>query len=204
MPGFGASEEPETPWCLDEYVDFIIEFIKNEGIKELDLIGHSNGGRIIIRMMNKEKLDFKVGKIILIGSAGIVHKKSFKIRMKIRMYKIGKKILSLKLVKKLFPDLITKFQNRSGSEDYRNASPIMRQSMVKLVNEDLREELKNIDKPTLLIWGEEDDATPIEDAYIMEKLIPDAGLVKYKGCTHYVFLEQIVPVNTVIKTFLMG
>ena len=76
--------------------------------------------------------------------------------------------------------------------------------MVKLVNEDLKEELKNIDKPTLLIWGEEDDATPIEDAYIMEKLIPDAGLVKYKGCTHYVFLEQIVQVNTVIKTFLTG
>lgn len=204
MPGFGDSEEFKTPWGLNEYVDFIIEFIKNQNIKELDLIGHSNGGRIIIRMMNKENLNFKINKIILIGSAGIVHKKSFKIRCKIRMYKIGKKILNLKLIKKIFPDAIIKFQNKSGSEDYRNSSPILRQSMVKLVNEDLKEELKNINVPTLLIWGENDDATPIEDAKIMEKEIPDAGLVKYEGCTHYVFLERINQVNTVISTFLNG
>ena len=202
MPGFGSSQEPPDAWNLDQYVDFIIEFIKKEQIKELDLIGHSNGGRIIIRMMNRQKLDFKVDKLILIGSAGIVHKKSFKIKMKIKMYKFGKKILNLKLIKKMFPDLITKFQNRSGSDDYRNASPVMRQSMVKLVNEDLKAELKNVNKPTLLIWGENDDATPIEDAYIMEKLIPDAGLVKYENCSHYVFLEMPIQVNTVIKTFL--
>ena len=76
MPGFGESEEPNVSWNLDNYVEFVIQFLKNQNIKEVDLIGHSNGGRIIIKMMSKENLNFKVGKIILIGSAGIVHEKT--------------------------------------------------------------------------------------------------------------------------------
>ena len=89
MPGFGESDEPKQRWNLDSYIDFVINFIKSQDIKELDLIGHSNGGRIIIKLMSK-KLDFKVNKIILIGSAGIVHKKSFSQKVKIRSFKIGK------------------------------------------------------------------------------------------------------------------
>lgn len=202
MPGFGESEVPKEVWDLDQYIDFILEFIKSQDIKELDLIGHSNGGRIIIKLMNREDLDFKVGKIILIGSAGIVHKKSLKVRLKVKIYKIGKKILTNKLVKKIFPNALEKFQKNAGSEDYRNSPPVLRQSMVKLINEDLRYCLPNIKVPTLLIWGEKDTATPIEDAYLMEKEIPDAGLVKVEGCTHYVFLEQPAYVNKIIYTFL--
>lgn len=202
MPGFGESEEPKEAWDLNQYVDFIIEFIESQCIKELDIIGHSNGGRITIRMMNRKNLNFKVRKIILIGSAGIVHKKSLKVRFKIRTYKIGKKILSCKPVKALFPNAIKKFQSKAGSEDYRNSSPILRQSMVKLINEDLQEELQNVNAPTLLIWGENDTATPIHDAEIMEKKIPDCGLVRCSGCSHYVFLERPGYVNTVIQAFL--
>lgn len=204
MPGFGKSEVPTEAWDADQYIDFIIDFIKSQNIKELDLIGHSNGGRLIIKMMSRPNLDFKVGKIILVGSAGIVHKKPLKIRLKVKKYKLGKKILSLRLVKKLFPGALEKFQKNAGSDDYKNSPPILRQSMVKLINEDMREYLPNIKAPTLLLWGEKDTATPIEDAVLMEKMIPDAGLVKVAGCTHYVFLEQPAYINNIIKTFLTG
>ena len=50
--------------------------------------------------------------------------------------------------------------------------------------------LKNIDCPTLLFWGDKDDATPISDAKIMEKKIPDAGLVVLEGGSHFSFLEN--------------
>lgn len=155
-------------------------------------------------MMNRKDLKFSVNKIILIGSAGIVHEKSTKQKLKLKILKIGKKILELKPLKKIFPNLITKCQNKFGSADYKNASPIMKQSMVKLVNEDLREELPNIKVPTLLLWGENDTATPIEDAVLMEKLIPNAGLVKFENCSHYVFLERVEHVNKIINTFLNG
>ena len=203
MPGFGESEEPKDSWNVDDYISFVIEFIKSQNIKELDLIGHSNGGRIIIKLMSNKDVDFKVNKIILIGSAGIVHKKTLKQKIKVKTFKFCKKILELKPIKTIFPNLLLKLKNSFGSEDYRNASPVMKGTLVKLVNEDVREYLPNIKVPTLLICGEKDTATPIEDAEIMEKLIPDSGLVKIENCTHYVFLERAEYVNKIIYTFFI-
>ena len=71
-----------------------------------------------------------------------------------------------------------------------------------IINEDQRKYLPNIKAPTLLIWGENDTETPIEDAKIMEKEIPNAGLVAFKGCSHYVFLERPVQINNIIKNFM--
>ena len=204
MPGFGDSDQLTSLWCIDNFVSFVIDFIKSQNIHELDLIGHSNGGRIIIKLMSEKNLDFKINKIILIGSAGIVHKKTLIQRTKVKVCKLGKKILETKPFKTLFPNLISKLKNHIGSEDYKNASPIMKQTLVELVNTDLREFLPNIQVPTLLIWGTNDTATPISDAEIMEKLIPDSGLVKIENCTHYVFLERTEYVNKIITTFLTG
>lgn len=204
MPGCGNSQELSTSWNLDDYVNFVINFIKSQNIKELDLIGHSNGGRIIIKLMNKQNLDFKVSKIILIGSAGIVHKKTLSQKFKIKTYKFCKKILEFKPIKIIFPNLLLKLKNSFGSEDYRNASPVMRQTLVQLINEDLQEFLPNLNVPTLLIWGANDTATPISDGEIMEKLIPNAGLIKIENCSHYVFLERAAYVNKIISTFLNG
>ena len=202
MPGVGLSNEPKKSWNLDEYIEFIIKFIRAQKIKELDVIAHSNGGRIIIKMLGKFKLDFKINKVVLIGSAGIIHKKSIGKRIKIRTYKLCKKIAQTKFISKLFPDMLDKVKNYFGSADYKNASPIMRESMVKLINEDIIEYLPKINVPTLLIWGDNDTATPLEDAKTMERLIPDSGLVSVKGCSHYVFLEEPIYVNNVIKEFL--
>lgn len=204
MPGFGNSQEPDTGWNLDNYVDFVINFMKDQNIKEVDLIGHSNGGRIIIKLMNQKNLNFKVNKIILIGSAGIVHEKNLSQKLKAKTYKFCKKVLEFKPIKTTFPSLLPKLKNKFGSEDYKNASPVMRQTLVQLVNTDLREFLPNINVPTLLIWGANDTATPISDAELMEKLIPDAGLVKIENCSHYVFLERATYVNKIISTFFNG
>lgn len=204
MPGFGKSEEPNASWNLDNYVTFVINFIKNQNIKEVDLIGHSNGGRIIIKLMSQKNLNFKVNKIILIGSAGIVHKKTLSQKLKIKISKFCKKILELKPIKAICPNLISKLKNSFGSEDYRNASPVMKKTLVQLIDEDLRELLPNINVPTLLIWGGNDTATPISDGEFMEKLIPDVELIRVENCSHYVFLERPAYVNKIISTFLNG
>lgn len=204
MPGFGKTQEPTNSWGIDEYISFIVEFINSLNIKELDLIGHSNGGRIIIKLIGNKKLNIKVNKIILIGSAGIVHKKTLLQNIKVKLFKNCKKILGTKLVKKVFPNVLEKFKNSFGSEDYRSASPVMKETLVKLVNEDVTQYLSKIKVPTLLIWGEKDTATPISDAEIMEKLIPDSGLIRIKDCSHYVFLERPIYVNKIIYTFLNG
>lgn len=190
LPGFGESDEPKEPWNVDNYVDFVIKFCEKMNIKSCFLIAHSFGGRITIKLMSRRDLPFSVEKIVLTGSAGIRPKQSAKSKFKTKCYKISKKILSSKICQKLMPNALENLRKKNGSADYNAASPIMRQCLVKVVNEDLTELIHNINVPTLLIWGEKDDAVPLSDGQLMEKLIPDAGLVVFEGCGHYAFLEQ--------------
>ena len=112
--------------------------------------------------------------------------------MRTRVFKIGKRILLIPFVKKLFPDALEKYRRLFGSADYNNASGVLRDTMVRVVNEDLESYLPDIRYPALLIWGDQDDATPMRDAHIMEKMIPDAGLVVIKGAGHFSFLKDVM------------
>ena len=79
---------------------------------------------------------------------------------------------------------------------------MMRQTLVKVVNEDLTPLLSEIKQNTLLIWGENDTATPLSDGQLMEKLIKNSGLVTLKNAGHYSFLEQQFIFNKVISSFM--
>ena len=203
LPGFGESDEPKKAWGVDDYVDLIIKFIEKNNVKKVSIIGHSFGGRIIIKLFNR-KLNFKIERIILMDSAGIKRVKNIEQTFQIKSKKVMKKIVINKVTSKLFPNLLNNIKSKVGSADYRNASPIMRDTLVKTVNEDLENLLPKINVPALLIWGDMDLETPIEDAYKMEKLIPNAGLVIVKNGTHFSFLDNPVLVNKALDSFLGG
>ncbi len=201
MPGFGKSDEPKEAWNVDRYVDFVLKFIDIFKPESLVLVGHSFGGRVIIKMLSRE-LAFKVKKIILIDAAGIKPKKSFKQKMSLAAYKLGRRVMSTRPMKAMFPDAVENMRKKRGSADYNSATPIMRETLVKVVNEDLTHLLPNIKASSLLIWGTADTATPLSDGETMEKLIPDAGLVKINGAGHYSFLEAPDLTARVVSSFL--
>lgn len=202
FPGFGDSDEPREAWAVEDYTEFFIKLMTELNIKSATLIGHSYGGRVIIKLCSKKNIPFKIERIVLTDSAGVLPKKTFLQKLKIKKYKFIKKIVNIGFVEKLCPDLINEWRNKQGSDDYRNASPIMRQCLVKAVNEDLTALLPNIKCDTLLIWGDADTATPISDAKIMEEKIPEAGLAVIKGAGHFCFLEQPVLFKNIINSFL--
>ena len=202
MPGFGKSDEPKEPWDVGRYVDFVIDFLKDYNTDEVMLLGHSFGGRVIIKMHSRSDLPFKVTKVILVDSAGIMPPKTNKKSWRKRYYKMGKAVLSTKIAQKLAPEALENFRKKMGSADYAAASPMMRQVMVKVVNEDLEPYLPNIKAPTLLVWGVNDTATPLSDGEKMEKLIPDSGLVKLEPAGHYSFLDQQFTFNRVMSSFM--
>ena len=201
MPGFGESEEPKEPWDVDNYVDFVLEFLKDYNPSKITVLGHSFGGRVIIKMCSRE-LPFEIEKVILVDAAGVKPKKTLKQKTKQKIYKATKSIYSSDVVQKMFPDALENLRKRNGSADYNAASPIMRQTLVKVVNEDLCELMPNVKAPTLLVWGTADDATPLSDALIMEKLMPEAGLVKFEGAGHYSFLECAPQFGRVLASFM--
>ena len=77
----------------------------------------------------------------------------------------------------------------------------MRQSFVKVVNSDYKDRLHKISRPTLLIWGDKDTATPISDAKYMEKQISDCGLVTIENGGHFCFTENFPLVARVLSSF---
>lgn len=202
MPGFGMSDEPKTPWTVGDYVDFVIKFLSHFDVKSVSFLGHSFGGRVIIKMFERENLPFDIPKIVLADSAGVKPRKSLTQKLKTYVYKTGKKILMSKPVQKLFPDIIDTLTPKVGSADYRAASPMMRRTMINVVNEDLTPLFCKVTPPTLLVWGENDTATPVSDADIMERLMPDAGKVVLKNCGHYSFIDDKHTFLRVLASFM--
>lgn len=143
-----------------------------------------------------------VDRLILIDAAGIKPRRSLRYYIKVYSFKAGKRILPWLVGCARADEIIDRWRGKAGSSDYAAASPRMRAIMSRVVNEDLTGRLTLIKAPTLLIWGEKDTATPMRDARIMERLIPDAGLVSYPEAGHFSFLDRPGQTTAVIQSFL--
>lgn len=203
LPGHGRSTEPPLlpggkPWGVFEFAECIETLLGMLGIQNPTLIGHSYGGRLAIILGSR----LPVRRLVLVDSAGIKPKRPLKYYWKVYSFKAMRHLLPIFVGKKKADRIIEKRRRKAGSADYRQASPVMRMVMSKSVNQDLRHLLPSIKAPTLLIWGENDTATPLSDAKLMEKLLPDAGLVSFKGAGHYSFLDNPVQFKAVLKSFL--
>lgn len=198
--GFGKSSLPKEPLNSQDFAEFLKIFLEKLHIENPVLIGHSNGGRIIINAVGKNMV--KPKKIVLIDSAGIKPKRSASYYTKVGIYKTGKMFLNLLPNTKGIKEFKERLRSRAGSSDYQASAPVLKDTMKVIINEDVKALLPNIKVPTLLIWGRYDTATPIEDAKTMEKLIPDAGLVEYPYGTHFSYLENIENCRLVLDSFL--
>lgn len=189
LPGFGESKEPDNIWTMYDYADCINKLLKSLKIDNPIMIGHSFGGKISLIYASK----YKVNKLILFGSP---YKKEIK--------KLSTKTKILKFLKKV--PILNKLEGFAkkhiGSRDYKEASEFMRKILVEHVNLDITEDVKKIECPTLIVWGSMDQEVPIEEAYELEKIIKDAGVVEYQGCSHYAYLERLPQTIKVIKTFI--
>lgn len=200
FPGCGQSGIMAEPWDTETYAEFVLELIEKLELKNPILVGHSHGGRVILKLCGEKKLH--PPKIILLDSAGLIPKKSAKQKVRSYSFKTIKKVLSLPVINKYSENFLEKARRHYGSADYNAAPPVLRQTLVKLVNTDLRNILPNIECPTLLIWGENDTATPLNDAKIIESLIKDSGLCIIKNAGHFAFCEKPYEAGAIIKSFL--
>ena len=190
FPGFGQSDEPKSPWTIETYNKMLEEFVKKMDIKKPIIIGHSFGGRVAIRYSARNPIE----KLILFGSPCIRIEESLPLTVRI-----------LKQLKKLpgmneFGEFMKQY---IGSRDYKAATPVMRQTLVEVVNEDLSKYAREIEEPTLLIWGENDTEAPLNDAKELEKIMNDAALIVLPG-THYAYLENLPQVVNILNSFFGG
>ena len=187
LPGFGESDEPKKTWTIDDYELMLEDFIKEVKIKKPIVIGHSFGGRLAIRYSARNPIE----KLVLFGSPCIRIQES--LSLKVRMLKSLKKLPGMDKFGEYMKQYI-------GSRDYKAASPVMRQTLVEVVNEDLSKYAKEIEEPTLLIWGQNDTEAPVNEAKELEKIMIDAALIILPG-THYAYLENLQQVVNILNNF---
>ncbi|MDD6479116.1 MAG: alpha/beta hydrolase [Oscillospiraceae bacterium] len=200
FPGCGNSEVMSEPWNIDDYCNFVLKFLDAINVKDPILFGHSHGGRVIMKLVGEKLLN--PPKVVLLDAAGLIPKKSFKAKFRARSFKTIKAVLTLPILSKHTEKLLDKARRYYGSADYNAAPEVLRKTLVSLVNTDLRHLLPNFKCPTLLIWGENDTATPLADAKIIESLIPDAGLCVIKNTGHYSFCERPYEAHAILQSFI--
>ena len=188
FPGFGNSEEPKEPWTIDQYSLMLENFVKQVGIKKPIVMGHSFGGRVAIRYSARNNIE----KLVLFGSPCI--RVQEELPLKVRLLKKMKTLPGMNKIGEYMKQFI-------GSRDYKAASPIMRETLVEVVNEDLSKYAREIEEPTLLIWGEQDTEAPVSEAKELESIMMDAALIILPG-THYAYLENLARVITILNNFI--
>lgn len=161
LPGFGQSDKPSTAWNLDDYCDFVEEFVKTLDLEKFYLLGHSFGGSLAIKFSLQHPE--KVVKLSLV-SAACIRKKTFKNKF----FKFLSKFLKIKT-----PFLRKVFYRKS---DYLSTEGVMRDTYLKVIAEDLSGVLSQVQVPTTIIWGEKDNITLLNDAKIINQKIKDSKL----------------------------
>src|SRR5581483_3889349 len=123
----------------------------------------------------------RVNRMVLVASAGIRNPQTMRTRARVRLFKAGRRLSTANLVPPAVRSRLQQWVARQGSDDYRAATGVMRATLVRLVNSDARQLLKRIDASTLLVWGDRDTETPIGNAYVMNELLRDSGVVVLDG-----------------------
>jgi len=206
LPGHGSSPPPPEPWGVPEHAELIFRFIKERIGKPVDIIGHSNGGRISLYMASEPEMAPFIKHLVLISPSGIPRQRTWKYYLRSNLAK------ALKTPFQLLPEPFREFGldwlrhslvwKLLGSSDYSRLEGVMRGTFVKTVNFYVQDRLQRIKAPTLLFWGNRDEAITIAQMHTLEQDIPDAGLIILENAGHYGHLDDPDTVIAATRYFL--
>lgn len=207
LPGFGQSDEPPKAWSVDDYVDWTLAFVKEcMQADKIDVLAHSYGGRMMLKWLARGGAEAAmVDKVLITGGAGLKPKRKPAFYLKkytAKALKAPIQLLPLNLQQPAQQKLRqTALWKSLGSSDYNQLSGIMRETFVKSVSEFLDPLLPKIDHELFLLWGEDDQATPMDQAQRWEAGLKHASLVSIPKAGHYAFLDQAPQFNAIAKAY---
>jgi pimeloyl-ACP methyl ester carboxylesterase len=201
LPGFGQSELPPTTWGVGDYAAFILAYLDGAQIDRTALIGHSFGGRISLMLAADHSAWFS--RMVLAAGAGIRTPPSLRQMMRSGVSRTVRKGLTSLHMDGLRDRLRESYNQRYASEDFLTAGPL-RETFIRVIEEDLTAYAERVPLPTLLIWGDQDQETPLWQGRRFEQIMPDAGLVVFTGAGHFAYLERLSETVHIVDHFLGG
>ena len=199
LPGFGWTPPPPVTWGTREYAAHVEAFMESSGIPTAHLIGHSFGGRIALALAAQNP--HGVRRLVLVASAGIRANLRPRYYLKIGAAKLAKRVFSCPIWGRLGERILSMVHRRVGSGDYRNAGQMPR-TLLRVVNEDLREILSSVQAPTLIIWGDRDLEVSRSSMEIMAGGIRGSQLEIMEGAGHFPFVDMPERFGKLVRDFL--
>jgi pimeloyl-ACP methyl ester carboxylesterase len=172
----GLTTPLDETWQLDDYVAWLADKLSDQ--KAVTLLGHSFGGQLAIRFASL--YPDKVKKLILVDASGQIDKRPVK-KLKRNIFKVvakvGKPFFKAPFFRKLLYKIIRE-------QDYYQAPPSLRQTMANVIGQEVLIDAASLKIPTLIIWGDQDTATPLEFGLNYHRVIQSSHLSVVMGARH--------------------
>jgi pimeloyl-ACP methyl ester carboxylesterase len=204
LPGFGKSNKAPSHCSINKMAKTILNCLDEKKIENFFLMGHSMGGMIaqeIVRLDGE-----KIVKLICYGTGpvgDIPGRFETMDESRKKLKKNGLKITAYRIAKTWFVEgdksryfYLCDDAGKSTSLEAADNALIAMKTWNGLKN------LKNIKKPTLIIWGDKDKAYNFNQADILNKNIEQSELKILNNCSHNAHLEMPDEFNKLIKVFL--
>ncbi len=196
LPGFGSSPPPPEPWGSPEYAALVAPVL-DQMRSPVVLLGHSFGGRVAVHLA-AQRPDAIAGMVLtgvpLRRPEGAPRRAPIPFRLGRRLHRLG--LVSEHRMEAL--------RQRYGSSDYRAAQGIMRQVLVKIVNESYEEVMVAARCPVRLVWGEDDEVAPASVARAAAGVFPNATMVELPGVGHLAPLAAPAALREAVVAMLGG
>jgi len=207
LRGHGDSDKPRNGYRFENLVADIQQFIEILKIKDFSLIGHSLGASIAMQLALEDQ-DNIINNIVLLGTS-VDFKPVFRPDL-INKENIEKTNLESSDFRHLIQEALRpyfiveqyKHIETMVFQNWAEMPPFVHQALVmELKHPELENFLRKIDKKTLVIAGELDRITPLEDGKKVASLIPEAEFISVEGCGHFMYMEEPEFIYKAIQKF---
>lgn len=180
----GLTSESDVVWDIDGYVEWLHKELK--GARNPTVLGHSNGGRIALNYLKKYPDAFE--KLILLNAAGI-NVSNEQVSFKRRVFKLAATVLK---PLKYIPGVRKVVYRVIGGSDYDRAPANMKRTLHNMLESDKHLDLTDIATPTIVLWGKNDQATPLAQGRKIAHDLPHATLKEFDGWAHAPYITHPV------------
>jgi 4,5:9,10-diseco-3-hydroxy-5,9,17-trioxoandrosta-1(10),2-diene-4-oate hydrolase len=218
LPGHGKTDKPmDISYTIDDFSQFVKDFMSTLGIEKAHIIGHSLGGIVSVRLVLRETA--AVDKLVLVNSAGFGRELGMLFRI-LRLPILGDMISrpslsgSSTLLKRCVYNPATMTEDIIEQNYQLYSLPGAQQAFIKtlrtnvdllgrqIVNSHDLQCITSITNPVLVIWGQQDNQIPVTHAEIAAKRFPNVCVQIITNCGHFPMLEHASEFNTLLLDFL--
>ena len=174
--GFGLSDRSKSSYCLSEFIEFTLGFIRELDFNSHILVGHSLGGRVCLEIALRHPEI--VSHLVLVDTVGFGKLARWGLYLGAIMY-------GLRRIAGLTQPYPRFLKEEGEDKDWRclNRLPELR-------------------VPTLVIWNKHDPYYPVRQALRARELIPEVRLEVFPGHGHAPHVQRRAHFNNLLKDFL--